>query len=188
MLFWLLFVITIIVRQSHTCRGLEANAVAHARSYLWCESAKERIQWHNAVHDAAEKQKCQHQVVSSHAWQVIVCAQPRVCWYVFHVWCFRCTVLRCWFTAWWLVSKRAQTCWDQANADVCSTDSHPAAGATQALHQMSKLCTSSTRSAEPLLNVSLQHALRLVAGISQNNKGFEPKDLSTLSCLYSLLT
>jgi len=53
---------------------------------------------------------------------------------------------------------------------------------------MSKLCTSSTPSAESLLNVSLQHTLPLVAGISQNTKGFEPKDLLTLSFLYSLLT
>jgi len=54
---------------------------------------------------------------------------------------------------------------------------------------MSKLCTSSTPSAESLLNVSLQHTLLpLVAGISQNTKGFEPKDLLTLSFLYSLLT
>ncbi len=49
---------------------------------------------------------------------------------------------------------------------------------------MSKLCTSSTPSAKSLLNVSLQHALPLVAGISQNNKGFEPKDPLTYTVFF----
>lgn len=47
-----------VVGQSHTCHGLEANAAQHARTYHWWELAKRRIQQHNVIHDAAQKQGC----------------------------------------------------------------------------------------------------------------------------------